>query len=217
MSRALSWLAVLLLVAACATSPSTPRKAAEPRPHIVYVVSNGWHSGIVVRRDALLAVGAPPEAAYFPDADYLEFGWGDRAYYPANDVAIGMTLKAAFVPTKAIMHVAGLRHPAQFSQAETEIVAVALSRDGFRRMATAISQEIERPTDGLARPVSQGLHPGGVFFNARGAFHLFNTCNTWTATMLSRGGVEISPSGVITAGALMENLRGSADVIDAAQ
>ena len=55
--------------------------------------------------------------------------------------------------------------------------------------------------------MSRGLYPDSLFYNARGAFHLFNTCNTWTARKLKQGGVAISPSGVVTADGLMRRLR----------
>jgi hypothetical protein len=37
--------------------------------------------------------------------------------------------------------------------------------------------------------------------------YLFNTCNTWTARMLRAGGVNLSPSGVVTADDLVARLR----------
>ena len=51
-------------------------------------------SGIVIAR-ATLPTGAVPEAADFPDAPYLEFGWGDAEYYPAPRPTLGMALRAA--------------------------------------------------------------------------------------------------------------------------
>ena len=85
------------------------------------------------------ASGLLPEAQDFPDAVYLEFGWGDRRYYPATDVTVGMTLKAALVPTDAIMHIAGLSHVTAFDDANVEVAAVRLSDDGVMRMAAAIA------------------------------------------------------------------------------
>ncbi len=50
-------------------------------------------------------------------------------------------------------------------------------------------------------------YPDSNFYDARGRFHLFNTCNTWTARTLRAGGVNLSPSGVITADELVVRLR----------
>jgi hypothetical protein len=55
-------------------------------------------------------------------------------------------------------------------------------------------------------PISRGLRAQSYFYPATGAFHLFNTCNTWTAGILRAGGMEISPAGIITAHDLMQRL-----------
>ena len=74
-------------------------------------------------------------------------------------------------------------------------------------MPSRSSEESERPRGGRAEPISRGLYLDSNFYKARGTFHLFNTCNTWTARMLRAGGVNLSPSGVITADELVARLR----------
>ena len=191
-----------LWLATCETAPPPG-----PRDRPVWVASNGWHTAIVVPAPALVATGLLPEAADFPGAAYLEFGWGDRTYYPAKEKTLGMTLAAALVPTPAVMHMAGLAAAPREGGAGREVLAVALTEDGFQRLARALAAEFERPAGGRAAPVSAGLYPGSRFYNAHGKFHLFNTCNTWTARMLQAGGVALSPSGIVTADGLMARLR----------
>src|SRR3990172_7984096 len=110
-----AWLPV-----ACAPSATVPA-SAEPATGFaagagnggadqrisIFVTSNGWHTEIVLPKAALPA-GAIPEAADFPRATYLGFGWGHAEYYPAPDPGIGLTLKAALIPSPAVMHVIGL-------------------------------------------------------------------------------------------------------------
>lgn len=83
-----------LLLAACAAPPPAPPLNADagPRVHDLQVVSNGWHAAIVLPKDDVAATGLLPEAADFPAARYLEFGWGDREYYPAKDPTAAMAL-----------------------------------------------------------------------------------------------------------------------------
>lgn len=205
MKLPLAALAAALLVACVPTLPS-PDEDGERRTRAVHVVSNGWHTAIVVPRQAVAATGLVPEAADFAGAAYLEFGWGDREYYPARRTTIGMTLRAALTPTPAVMHVAGrARLPEPGDGRET--IRVALSETGLRDLARAISGAFDRPEGGRARPVAAGLYAHSHFYPARGSFHLFNTCNTWTARMLRAGGVGLSPSGVVTADDLMTRLR----------
>ena len=203
---ALALCAVLLATCETAPPPTAPNDNG-PRTHLIQVASNGWHTAIVVPAPALAATGLLPEAADFPGARFLEFGWGDRVYYPAKEKTLGMTLSAALIPTPAVMHMAGLAAAPKDSGSSREVVSVALTAAGFLNLVEALATEFERPAGGRAEPISRGLYPGSRFYNARGEFHLFNTCNTWTARMLRAAGVAISPSGIVTADGLMARLR----------
>ncbi|MCG8691145.1 MAG: DUF2459 domain-containing protein [Minwuiales bacterium] len=206
MTRLFALLALVAL-AGCAGAPPLPPGSGGPPAHTVYVVSNGWHTAVVLPRPALAETGLLPEADDFPDAAFLEFGWGDRTYYPAEDKTVGMALGAAFTATPAVMHMAGLGRAPRPDGTDREVVPVALSAEGFRRLAAAVAGEFQRPEGGRAAPVSRGLYPNSNFYDAHDTFHLFNTCNTWTARMVRAAGVDISPSGVVMAGQLMTRLR----------
>ena len=194
-------------LATCETAPPLPSGGDGPRVRHVQVASNGWHTAIIVPAPALATTGLLPEAADFPDAAFLEFGWGDRTYYPAKEKTLGMTLAAALFPTPAVMHMAGHAAALPGGSSHLEVVPVALTEAGFRSLVNAIASTFERPSDGRAESVSPGLYPDSRFYHARGEFHLFNTCNTWTARMLRAGGVALSPSGIVTADGMMARLR----------
>lgn len=202
-----AWLSCAIWLAACAALAPLPPADHGPRTQTISVVSNGWHTAIVIARTELVATGLLPEADDFPDAAFLEFGWGDRVYYPAGEKTLGMALDAALTATPAVMHMAGLARPPGLTYADAEVVPVALTQAGLRLLVGAIASSFERPDGGRAEPVSRGLYPDSNFYNAHGAFHLFNTCNTWTARMLRAGGVNLSPSGVVTADELVARLR----------
>ena len=201
------WLTVVLfvlLLPGCETVP--PIRDTGPYTRLIHVTSNGWHTAIVVPAPALVAMGAIPELEDFSGAAFLEFGWGDRTYYPANEKTLGMTLSAALVSTPAVMHVARHQAPPR-NDSGYEVISVGLTEEGFRRLAKTLAAEFERPVDGRAEAISRGLYPHSYFYRAHGDFHLFNTCNTWTARMLSASGVALSPSGIVTADKLMSRLR----------
>ncbi len=172
----------------------------------IHVISNGWHSGLVLARADLGTEGVP-EAADFPDALYLEFGWGDREYYPNPRPTLGMAIAAIATPSPAIMHVAGLTGPPETARAGDEVIAIGVSAEGLTSLVAAIDASFERPEAGPARPVAAGLYPGSRFYPAKGSFHLFNTCNTWIARMLAAAGLDVAPSGIVTAEDLMSKVR----------
>lgn len=200
-------LACIGWLAACTTVPSLPPADDGPRTHVVHVVSNGWHTALVIPRLELVSTGLLPEANDFPNASFLEFGWGDREYYPAKDATLGLALAAAVVPTAAVMHMAALARGPGLIYPESDLVRVALTEKGFRYLVGAIAGEFKRPKGARSKPLSRGLYPDSNFYEAHGKFHIFNTCNTWTARMLRASGVELSPTGIITADDLMERLR----------
>ena len=194
-------------LATCETAPPPPSGDGGPRSRLIQVASNGWHTAIVVPAPDLAATGLLPETADFPDAVFLEFGWGDRVYYPAKEKTLGMTLAAALTPTPAVMHMAGLAAPPDHRGTGLEVISVALTEGGFLNLVEALAAGFERPGGARARAISRGLYPDSRFYNALGEFHLFNTCNTWTARMLRAGGLALSPSGIVTADGLMARLR----------
>lgn len=203
----------ILALAFCAwfvACDSLPPKDMGSDAHLIHVASNGWHTAIIVPTPALVATKALPEAADFSEAAFLEFGWGDRTYYPSKEQTLGITLKAALIPTPAIMHMAGRQAPPQDDGSGFKALSVWLTEEGFQRLARAIAAEFERPSNGgPVEAVSRGLYPNSHFYHARGRFHLFNTCNTWTARMLHAGGIVLSSLGIMTADELMIRLQKS--------
>lgn len=217
MKRPLSfllWLLPAVLLAACGApppAPPPPENDTGPRTQTVTVGSFGWHTAIIVPREALAATGLVPEIEDFPDAAWIEFGWGDRVYYPSEEKSMSLALGAAMSPSPAVMHIAGLAVPPRQAYADPDMVDLKLTEAGFRNMLAAIDADFERP-DGARRAetVSRGLYGDSWFYNAHGEFHLFNTCNTWTARMLHAGGADVSPENVVQAGTVMRQARRAA-------
>lgn len=169
----------------------------------IYVVSNGWHTGIVLARSNL-PLGLIPEVNDFPTARFFEFSWGDAKYFPAPEKGLGMAMSALFTPTPAVLHLTGLpTHPRQvFPSAET--VELQVTSEGFHNLVVFLD-------DTFARDDSQaslkGLYPFSRFYPATGRFHMFNTCNTWTARGLAGAGIPVSVTGTLQAEELMAQLR----------
>lgn len=62
--------------------------------------------------------------------------------------------------------------------------------------------------DVLQFKTGKGLHVHGLFYHANGQFHVFNTCNTWTAKILKKAGLRVSSFLTITADDIMNQVRG---------
>lgn len=190
-------LGALLLAPALAFAAGPARR--------IWVVSNGWHSGIVLAR-ADLPESVIPESADFPHARYFEFGWGDAEFYPAREAGAWLALRAAF-PGPAVMHVAGLPdHPARLWPNVT-ILPFAVNTEALSRLLAFLRDSFDRAGAGRAVVTARGIYPFSLFYPATGRFHLFNTCNSWTAQALTAMGLGASLGGVNTAEDLVARIR----------
>ena len=148
-----------------------------------------------------------PEMKDFPSAEYLEFSWGDEDYFPAPNGGVGLVLKAAFWSSGSVLHVVGFRDTVEKTFPGAEIIEVVLSEEGFQGLIKFISDTFSRPYPPTPAEPRPGLFPNGRFYSAEGKFSVLRTCNTWVAEALRAAGLPISPSYVITAGNLGNQVR----------
>lgn len=215
MSRLRSIFLSALLLALCACS--LPRAGSAPprdgAPAAIYLVSHGWHTGLAVRR-ADIPVGLWPESRDFPEADYLEVGWGDHDFYRSPDPGLWLTLRAALWPTPSVLHVVGVRDPLAAYFGASEVIELRLSRAGLERLMHYIHDAHARDDAPAGTPLgSLGPGPYGDsrFYPARATFHLLRTCNVWTARALRAAGLPVRDA--ITREGLMSQARGLGTVI----
>jgi len=171
----------------------------------VFIVHDAWHAAIVIKKGDIPAV-VLPELRDFPSAEYLEFSWGDRDYFPAPDRGLGLALKAAFWSSGSILHVVGFKDAVQKAYPSAEIVEIPLSEEGFQGLVKFISDTFSRPHPPAPAEARPGLFSNGRFYAAEGKFSLLRTCNTWVGEALSSAGLPIRPGYVITAGNLSSQL-----------
>jgi len=194
-----------ILSVACATpieglfppSPNGPSKS-------IYLVSHGWHAGIVVRR-ADIPAGVWPQANEFPGAEYLEVGWGDKDYYMTPGAGAGTLLKAGLLPTASVLHVVGFRGPVTRYFPHSGVIRVDLSEAGFRRLCDYLENGYALDQAGRSRPLGPSLYGDGRFYLSRETYHAFNTCNVWTARALRVAGCPLRPGANLLVETLMTN------------
>jgi uncharacterized protein (TIGR02117 family) len=181
----------------------SPAAAAE---RTVLAVNIGWHVGLAFEA-ADLDPAAFPEAADFPDARWIEVGWGDAAFYRDPDPGLGTILAAALVPTPAVLHLVGMpAHPAQYLPG-AEVLAIPLDDAQLARLVAYVAAQVDRAGRPRADALGPGLYPVSRFYPALGEFSLERTCNTWVAEAMAAAGLPIDPGGVVQAGTLMARVR----------
>jgi uncharacterized protein (TIGR02117 family) len=193
-------------LAGCAL-PRADRLAVSTSPpdaRTVYVIAHGWHTGIAVRA-ADVPEGAWPARGDFPDAEFLEVGWGDRAYYQAPDPGAWLAVRALFWSTPGALHFVAFNGPVERYFPASEIVPLATSREGFARLVAYVRASHALDADGGAIRLGPGQYGASRFYASREQFHLFRTCNVWTADVLRAAGVPVEPA--VTAEGLLWQLR----------
>ncbi len=187
-------------------SAETAQPEADAVPHRIFVMSNGWHSNIIMARPDITP-GRIPEIVDFLGAEYLEFGWGDAEYYPAKRTTFGMTMRAAFTSTPAVMHVLGsFRHPKR-RYPTAEVIELAVDKAGLEKLVQFIHESFDRNRVDRAKISNPGLYANSLFYPATGRFHLGNTCNSWTARALNAAGFDVDSAAAAPASDLMLQLR----------
>jgi uncharacterized protein (TIGR02117 family) len=202
-------LSLLILMAGCSSTKSCYESAATGEAlHSIYVVRRAQHTGIIVRT----ADWPTPSFLIddFPKADYLEFGWGDAAYYQAEKETIWLGLRAALWPSSSVIHVIGLTAPLDRNARADDIVEVRISKSGLLELVTAINAEFAAQTP-IGRELQSTPRPNR-FYSAHRGFFFPHMCNWWTADRLKDAGCPITPWTVVTASRVLREARGFEDV-----
>jgi uncharacterized protein (TIGR02117 family) len=165
----------------------------------VFVVSNGFHTDIVVPMQAqgvdwaleLQAehfTGANPVAA-----SHAGFGWGDRGFYLTTptlmDIDAGTAFEALFDSSGSLMHVTlwgGTPVPGP------TVRPLRLTSAQYTQLTANLRASFQRDAAGAVRPIpGAGYRYYDAFYEGVGTYSLFETCNEWTAAQLRRIGVAV--------------------------
>jgi len=202
---AVGLVAVAVLTARSGDPALWPPPPDAPRVEI-FVVSHGYHSGLVLPREAMAdgasqrghtALGAVSQR--FADYRSLEIGWGDEGFYRhVPDVAsltVGLAVRALFRPgNPSVVHVVGLPRHVREMFPRSDIVRLELSGDGFARMLEALEASFGKGEGGVAaEPLGRGLYGPSLFYRGVETFHVFNVCNHWVGRLLSAAGLPSAP------------------------
>jgi uncharacterized protein (TIGR02117 family) len=171
----------------------------------VFIVHGGWHAAIVLHTDDV-SPAMVPEIFDFPQVRFIEFSWGDKDYFPDPHAGPFTAIKAAFWSSGSVLHLVGFAEDIARFYPGAEIIALQFAASAYGKLASYLSETFSRAEPSVAASSRKGLYPYSRFYPAKRQFGLWNTCNTWVAEALAAGGFPISPSFVITAGQLSEEI-----------
>ena len=189
------WLLFLVVsCSACAESVRSRPAPSEDEPRkTIYLVSHGWHAGIVLRI-ADIPDSIWPALGDFANAQYLEVGWGDLDYYRTPVPHMGLIIKAALLPTASVLHIVGFNTPAPAYFPYSEIIRIDLSSASYEHLVSTLAASFSLDESGNARSLGPGIYGNSRFYLSGESYNLFNTCNVWVARALRSAGLAITPA-----------------------
>ncbi|TGE20217.1 TIGR02117 family protein [Hymenobacter elongatus] len=191
-------LAFLLLFFGGTLVPVNRQFRQTPGGILVFVVSNGFHTDLVLPlretrtgTDWLRQLAQPTLTTQFAAHEYAAFGWGSEQFYVesygGNFPKVGTILRSV-LPDRTLMHVDFYR---QAPRPGKKVVALRISTAQYQRLANLIRQSFQ--PDSLGPTVlrnAAGYTSEDFFFRARGRYHALRTCNDWTTRVLRKTGVR---------------------------
>lgn len=168
----------------------------------IYLVSHGWHVGIVVKKNDI-PDDIWPNPKSFPEGNYLEIGWGDLDFYQKPTPPLGIALKAILLPTPSVLHIVAFNNSVTSYFPNSKIIMIRLSEAGFNHLIGYIAASFDKDSDGNTVPLGAGLYGLSQFYRSRDTYHLFRTCNVWTAKALDAAGCPVRPFLAITEDSLI--------------
>jgi uncharacterized protein (TIGR02117 family) len=201
-------LLLILFVSACSTRPNVVEHTenfSELGNNPIYIVSHGWHTGIVVPSKNVF-VGIPSLLNRFQNTSYIEFGWGDKGFYQAKEITTGLTLQAIFFPTESVVHAVGINNNVFTYFSNSDVQMLFLTDEEIKSLIEFISGSLARDNDDLVA-TKKGIYGDSQFYKGVGDYYLMNTCNKWTAKGLKSFGMDISPTFKLTSGSVMNYIK----------
>lgn len=161
----------------------------------IYITSNGFHTDIVIpieietdffktlSQDSVLN-------SYLVNSNYkwISVGWGDKGFYNesynGNFPSISSCLNAALVPSETLMHLDFYRNNLKESENCKKIKLKKKEYHNLLQHITksfrTVNEDAENKITKFIRLPQKGYSQSDYFFQAKGNYHLFYTCNSWT-------------------------------------
>ena len=199
-------LAALVMSSCCTSKPYVVEetKFLVPKGEEVFVVSHGWHTGFVIPADPILSE-FPQLRERFGQVSYLEFGWGDKGFYQANEITSGLTMRAIFWPTESVVHVVAVSKSPEEYFNNSKVKSLCLNKDQFALLITYISESFAKK-DKMLVSMKKGIYGNSQFYKGEGSYYLMNTCNKWTAKGLKSAKQDIDPLFKLTSDSVMDSI-----------
>ena len=203
----------IILISSCSPSPKVIESGTNYSglgTNKLYIVSHGRHTGLVIPSKHVF-IGIPDLSKRFQRTSYIEFGWGDKDFYQAEEITTGLTLNALFLPTESVVHAVGVHNEVQTYFANSDIEDLLLTDNEMLSLVQFIASSLARDDGNSLIATKTGVYGDSQFYKGKGDYYLMNTCNIWTAQGLKSFGMDISPTFKFTSSSVMDYIKEKKD------
>lgn len=151
----------------------------------IYINSNGVHTDIVVPvknniKDWTTIIPYSHTKANDSLARYIAFGWGDKAFYLEtpqwSDLKASTAFNVAFHLGTSAMHIRFYRD----LQEDEECIKLKISKSDYKKLITYIENSFAYSENKQVKWIANRSYNNyDAFYEAKGKYSLFYTCNTW--------------------------------------
>ncbi|MBW8685298.1 TIGR02117 family protein [Chitinophaga sp. B61] len=189
-------LVILYLSAAYILSRITVKKAPSNGDDItLYILTNGVHTDLVMpvrnsQIDWSKEVLFSNTTSNDTSAQWIAFGWGDKGFYLETptwaDLKFSTAVKAATGLSSSAIHATFYRSLREGS----ECIKFTTDSAHYAKLITYIRESFDRDEAGNVIHIKTDANYGDAdaFYEAKGSYSLFHTCNTWANSGLKYSG-----------------------------
>lgn len=156
----------------------------------IYLLSNGVHTDVVVPVKSKIIdwsdkVQFQNTKSKDTTAKYLAFGWGDKGFYLNTptwaDLKFSTAFKAASGLSSSAMHCTFYKR-----MKEDELCRkIIITEKQYEQLTKFIQNSFQMKNGQNINIVTDAVYGNyDVFYEAKGSYNLFYTCNTWTNNAL---------------------------------
>lgn len=175
-----------LLVSLLSFIPVNTNQFAIDEPKVeIFILSNGVHTDIVVpvKNDTFdwsKQIKFEHTKAKDSTAKYLAMGWGDRGFYLETptwaDLKVSTALKATTGLSSSALHTTFYKSMKE----DTYCKKIQISTIEYQNLVLFINESFETKSDEKIKIETDAVYgKNDIFYEAKGSYSLFYTCNTW--------------------------------------
>ncbi len=158
----------------------------------IYLLTNGVHTDLVLPIknsyfDWTKYVNTLDTKSKKTNVNYASFGWGDKGFYLETptwaDLKVSTAIKAMFYLGSSAMHVTFYEE----IELNSRCVRIKVNKKTYLKIVEYVKSSFilkEKQFDKINAPTYGN---NDVFYEAKGRYSFFYTCNTWTNNALKAG------------------------------